>query len=388
MHKNNKNTECCGVKCICDELQKLGYGEQLNWVAIVLFVRNIVTELSILNDSQKKEAQEYLLESLATRDPSSKHFSKIIHGIEKIINQNEKIASLQSELTSYKQYSKALSETISNFAAGSLSAEKDKVSLVTKFSTAALEGLNTVESCDAVILKLRSMVSNMLEHYRDEAQKWEHKARQLEQVVNVDPMLTTVHNRRALDTHLRASIAQARSNGSPLSLIMIDIDNFKKDINDIHGHVVGDDILRTLAKILTMHATEYKLFAARYGGDEFVLVSNFSGEKAMLHANAIRYAVQSYEFRSRVGDKLSDEVIRFTVSVGLAEYKVGWTVEQLLKAADLAMYSVKKGGKNNVSRFSGADDPMERRSLTPSARPARPGRSSAEANNSAQTQAP
>lgn len=132
---------------------------------------------------------------------------------------------------------------------------------------------------------------------------------------------------------------------------MIDVDDFKKTINDVYGHQVGDDVLRTLAKILTAHASKNNFFAARYGGDELVLVCNLTGDEAEHHADAIRYAVQNYEFRTRVGDKISDDIIRFTISVGVAEHHESWTNEELLNAADQAMFRVKNRGKNNVSRF-------------------------------------
>jgi diguanylate cyclase (GGDEF)-like protein len=132
---------------------------------------------------------------------------------------------------------------------------------------------------------------------------------------------------------------------------MIDVDDFKKTINDVHGHQVGDDVLRTLAKILYTHSTNNNSFAARYGGDEFVLVCNLTGDDARFHADAIRYAVQSYEFKPRVGDKLSNDIIRFTVSIGVAEYHGNWTAEEFLNAADKAMYQVKERGKNSVSQF-------------------------------------
>ena len=191
----------------------------------------------------------------------------------------------------------------------------------------------------------------MLKHYKDKANEWEAKAKQLEMIVNVDPLLNTLHNRRALDTYIRKAIDNFKIDNNPLSLFMIDVDDFKINVNDIYGHQIGDDVLRALAKILSLHASKYKFFAARYGGDELVLVGNISIEKALHHADAIRFAVQNYEFRPRIGDKLSKDIIRFTISVGVAEYHGDWTAEDFLNAADKAMYHVKSEGKNNVSQF-------------------------------------
>jgi diguanylate cyclase (GGDEF)-like protein len=241
--------------------------------------------------------------------------------------------------------------SIAAFLSETIASENSKDHLVATFGAEALEAINTKEGVELDIPKLRDLVTNMLEHYRDEAQKWEIKARQLELIVNVDPLLNTIHNRRALDNHLHGQIEKARADEIPLSLLMIDVDDFKKTINDVYGHQVGDDILRTLAKILTSHASKNNFFAARYGGDELVLVCNLTGDEAEHHAEALRYSVQNYEFRSRVGDKVSDEIIRFTISIGIAEYYGSWTAEDLLNAADHAMYHVKDRGKNSISRF-------------------------------------
>lgn len=341
----------CEIIRLCDELQKLGYTEKSNWMAVLLFARNIVAALTILNPNKKKEIQDFVFERLAAKDPSTENFSQIIQGMENLLVHNEKTALWISELTAYREHSDSIAKTITHFVAESLSGEKDKEAYVTNFGAEAIDALNAGEGGELNIPKLRDLITNMLEHYRDEAQKWEQKARQLEQIVNVDPLLNTIHNRRALDNHLQASIEKARSDGAPLSLLMIDVDDFKKTVNDVYGHQVGDDVLRTLAKILTVHAAKYKFFAARYGGDELVLVCNLTGDEAEHHADAVRNAVQTYEFRSRVGDKLSNDVIRFTVSVGVAEYREGWSAEELLNAADQAMYQVKDGGKNNVFRF-------------------------------------
>ena len=348
---NKCHTTNCEIMKLCDDLQRLGYTDKPNWMAALLFARNIVSAISILNSKQKTEIQKLVFDRIAAKDSSSENFYQIIQGLEDLLVHNEKTAPWLSELASYKHYTDLLTKSVSDFVTESISTESAKVELVNSFGVEALETIGTRDGAEVDIPKLRDLVTSMLEHYRDEAVKWEQKSRQLELLVNVDPLLNTLHNRRALDNHLHEQIEKVRADGMPLSLLMVDVDDFKKTINDVYGHQVGDDVLRTLAKILTAHALKNDFFAARYGGDELVLVCNLTGDEAEHHADAIRYAVQNYEFRSRVGDKISDDVIRFTVSIGVAEYHGSWTAEELLNAADQAMYRVKDRGKNSVSRF-------------------------------------
>lgn len=336
---------------LCGDLQRLGYTDKQNWIAVLLFIRNIVQEISILNSHQKAAIQKLVFDRLAAKDSSRENFYQIIYGLEDLLVHNEKTLPWLSELASYRNYTALLTKSVSDFVTESIATESGKDNLVNSFGTEVLETIGTRDRGEVDIPKIRDLVTSMLEHFRDEALKWEQKARRLELLVNVDPMLNTLHNRRALDNHLHDQIAKSRTDGLPLSLLMIDVDDFKKTVNDMYGHQLGDDVLRTLAKILTVHASKNNFFAARYGGDELVLVCNLTGDEAEHHADAIRYAVQNYEFRSRVGDKISDDIIRFTVSIGVAEYHGSWTAEELLNAADKAMYRVKGSGKNSVSRI-------------------------------------
>lgn len=345
------NDTSCGIKKTCEELQKLGYKDSPNWLAIILFARNILKFFSILSISQKNQIQKFILESIAKKDSSEDNYLSIIRGIENSIVHNEKTSSWRSELSAYKHYIEILTKTVSSIVCESISDENEKNHLISTFGKEAMEVIDSKDDLESSISKFQGLITNMLEHYKYEASKWEEKAKSLELIVNVDPLLNTLHNRRALDEHIQKSIDRFNKEGTSLSLLMIDVDDFKKNVNDIYGHQIGDDVLRTLAKILSNHASKYNFFAARYGGDELVVVCNLDMDKARHHADAIRYAVQNYEFRPRVNDKLSKEVIRFTISVGVAEYHGNWTAEEFLNAADQAMYHVKSEGKNNVSQF-------------------------------------
>ena len=223
--------------------------------------------------------------------------------------------------------------------------------MIDRFGENALSLLDHCPEPETVVRELRVLITDMLNYYRDAALAWEGKAKELERLVSVDPLLAPLHNRRALDAYVQKAVETAHASCRPLSLFMVDVDNFKKTINDIYGHQVGDDVLRTLAKIVNSYAVANDWFAARYGGDELVLVCPIDVDEAQFYAEALRLAVQQYEFRPREAGKLIDPPIRFTVSIGVAEYKPGMTGSDLLAAADHAMYQVKGTGKNNVIRY-------------------------------------
>jgi diguanylate cyclase (GGDEF)-like protein len=130
--------------------------------------------------------------------------------------------------------------------------------------------------------------------------------------------------------------------------MMIDVDHFK-NVNDTYGHQAGDDVLRALAGIINTHAIQYAGFAARYGGEDLVVVvQDMDLEQAALKAEALRADVENYDFRIRTNGQLEDTPIRFTVSVGVARLKVGWTAGELIGAADAALYQAKNSGRNRV----------------------------------------
>lgn len=341
----------CEIKNACEELQKLGYKNSSDWMAILLFARNIVKSISSLSVIQKKKLQDVILSRIANKDSSKDNYHQVIQEIETTMADNEAASSWKSELSSYRNYSDILAKQVANFINETISTENGKDQIISKFGKEANEVLNCKGDSVSSITKIHKLISNMLEHYKEEAHKWENKAKQLEMIVNVDPLLNTIHNRRALDQYIEKSIETFKIDSNPLSLLMIDVDDFKINVNDVYGHRIGDDVLRALAKILNVYASNYNFFAARYGGDELVLVGNINIEDALHHADAIRFAVQNYDFMTRTGDKLSKEIVRFTVSVGVAEYHGDWTAEEFLNAADKAMYRVKREGKNNVSSF-------------------------------------
>lgn len=154
--------------------------------------------------------------------------------------------------------------------------------------------------------------------------------------------LTNLPNRQALERHIRREFGLAERYKTPLSFMVIDIDNFKV-INDRYGHLAGDEILRDIAKTLTGNVRNTEL-VFRYGGDEFViLLSNTDLEGARLVAERLRVALDKLDFPQREAGGVIP-----TASIGVAQMKLGEDPESLFKRTDEAMYDAKARGRNRV----------------------------------------
>ena len=162
-----------------------------------------------------------------------------------------------------------------------------------------------------------------------------------------DP-LTGLNNRANLDKTLDREIELARRHGSPLSIIMIDIDRFKV-INDSYGHVVGDYALKTLADSMVTCARDSDI-VFRFGGEEFVIVlSNTDLNGASFLAERVRESVQSLTVR------FDDVDLRITVSIGVATLGNDENQLQLIERADVALYESKSRGRNCVTTSPAAE---------------------------------
>jgi len=156
-------------------------------------------------------------------------------------------------------------------------------------------------------------------------------------MANIDP-LTGVGNRRALNQKIDSVTAIHRRSSSPASLLILDIDYFKK-INDLHGHVMGDQILVEIADHIRRYtrATES---VYRYGGEEFVVIAEQTGlEAAAVLGENLRYSIEQRVFSSG---------IKLTVSIGITELQNGQGRQGWLGDADALLFQAKGKGRNQV----------------------------------------
>ena len=163
------------------------------------------------------------------------------------------------------------------------------------------------------------------------------KNRELE-VLSVTDRLTGLYNRRKLDELLDEELIRCRRYDVQFAVILVDIDHFK-DVNDTHGHAVGDSVLQELAQVMRERTRDADALA-RLGGEEFVVVCR--------HA-ALQGAVESAErMRGAIAAHAFPGVGRVTASFGVAECCDGDTAEGLLQRADAALYRAKAAGRNRV----------------------------------------
>jgi diguanylate cyclase (GGDEF)-like protein len=156
-----------------------------------------------------------------------------------------------------------------------------------------------------------------------------------------DP-LTGTGNRIAMDQTLQREIDMARRHMQPLSLLMLDIDHFKR-INDTHGHSAGDDVLKAVATSIKNQLRNVDM-VFRFGGEEFlILLSNTSREAAAMIGERLRYAAQAEEYSA------DGTLIELTVSLGCSTLLPGESADSLLRRADSALYVAKREGRNRLA---------------------------------------
>jgi diguanylate cyclase (GGDEF)-like protein len=180
------------------------------------------------------------------------------------------------------------------------------------------------------------------------ASQLEAQNRELKQKAERDA-LTGIANRGRFNDYLCQQFEHATRQPQPLSMILIDADRFKS-VNDQHGHIVGDEVLTAIARTLAETAPENAL-VARYGGEEFALVlPNLDRKNAAQLAEQLRLAVQAVRIELDSGQTLA-----VTISLGVATYdgvRFYTAPQQLIKAADQAVYAAKAAGRNCVRVFA------------------------------------
>jgi diguanylate cyclase (GGDEF)-like protein len=156
-------------------------------------------------------------------------------------------------------------------------------------------------------------------------------------MANIDP-LTSAGNRRALNQKLDSVRAILRRNNAPGSLLILDVDHFKR-INDAYGHIAGDQVLVDIAD-LVRSATRATESLYRYGGEEFVVVAELTGLEA-----ATKLAEN---LREKIERRVLSAGIKLTVSIGVAELQRGEERETWLGRADAVLFQAKGQGRNRV----------------------------------------
>jgi diguanylate cyclase len=183
-----------------------------------------------------------------------------------------------------------------------------------------------------------------------QAQKLEETLAQVQSMATTD-MLTGLLNRRQMEEVLEAEMGLAQRQGHELCVAMIDLDHFKR-VNDVHGHRMGDEVLRRFAELLKREVRQVDR-AGRWGGEEFLLL--------MPHAALPQARLALERIRKRLSDlpMRDNDTLRVTLSAGVAQWLPGEGLDHWLERADQAMYDAKHSGRNRVLTAS-PEQPLAR----------------------------
>jgi diguanylate cyclase (GGDEF)-like protein len=208
-----------------------------------------------------------------------------------------------------------------------------------------LMGVLSVGSTDKV-MRLDDVERELMIAFASTAAIALHNARLYRRIEEqaIEDGLTGLYNHRYFVERLSAEIARSKRYDEPLALLMIDVDDFKR-FNDRYGHLTGDDALRAVSAVLRGEMRRGVDVASRYGGDEFAVILPHAAESALDVAERVRRRIAAATFAGPDGSELGG----VDVSVGVATFPGPHAAaDDLIRAADEALYEAKANGKNRV----------------------------------------
>jgi len=205
------------------------------------------------------------------------------------------------------------------------------------------ETVTKVASETRVIAKQNDRLQTQLAQTNEQLSEMRFNLDAVHRESQIDP-LTEVGNRKFFGVELARAMGEATDSGAPLTLLVIDIDHFKK-FNDSHGHIIGDQVLRLVARTLVENLKGRDVIA-RYGGEEFViLLPQTKVVDAEKVANQLRSNLGTKQIRRRSTNETLGVV---TISIGATEYCPEEDAESFIARADHALYQAKQTGRNKV----------------------------------------
>lgn len=330
--------QCLGE--LCGNLDKMGVPSDPKWRALILYMRGL-QDFDTLDNSQKAELQQMVLEVLHRRDFSDESFRILVQQKEQVLARPW-VQKLEQALAE-------ANEVVAEFEA----AARRRVGEVRGLEHSTVSILQSGQSLERAVEEIRQAFSRTLKLLEEDNRRL--------LALSATDDLTSLPNRRAFDSFLDACMAQALDDGSPLALFFLDIDHFKR-FNDTYGHVVGDQALRSVATVLRGFCShlsrdrDVRSLAARFGGEEFsVVLPGVRLDAALDAAEDLRRRMDSYNFvvRDEHG-KILESDVRITVSIGVAELHESCPevdAEGLMRCADRALYEAKAAGRNRVRDY-------------------------------------
>lgn len=275
-------------------------------------------------------ANSYLYQKYIAVDPGRKAVDESAADAQKLMAEVMRVVNeFKTETTSYNQ-------NVDGY--------------LSKVSVDAAEGdvKNVLRDLIAATTELRDSGVSLNKKLEESQKEVESLRKNLEKVTieSQRDFLTGVYNRKALDRMMDEQIAQALEEKTELCLLMIDVDHFKQ-FNDRFGHLLGDEVLKIVARVL-VEMVKGKDIVARFGGEEFsVLLPSTPLKGGMIVAEAIRSAIASRELKRKDTGKVFAQI---SVSIGVSALRSGDSAPAFIKRADDALYMSKKTGRNRVTQ--------------------------------------
>lgn len=361
----------------CEVLLKAGIPKDLNWLCLMNFLRTLEKDENY-NAEQKRRFHALLQDIIKKADFSESNYNEVQFKVEAIrhLQCKEREDYLKEKLTeaenNFQDLKSILGTVLKNYTTiASLASQltHEKVEDIEQLKDVTVHALERDEDRYKIIADVVELTNKMVIKMKEEIEDWKTKAKEteiwkqkafeMERLATTDA-LTNLYNRRAFDLHIEAMVKAMLGKETYLSILMIDIDHFKK-FNDTYGHDVGDEVLKMVASIIKKNANKEGDFAARYGGEEMVLLCEATAiEEARLLAERIRSDIENYRFIIK-GDTPKETTV--TVSIGVSEIDccksksyltdgdVSPLVHQFIQSADRALYYAKKTGRNRVCVF-------------------------------------
>ena len=335
-----------GLEMVQKILERFGAAGDADWMAVVLFARNLVAAMDLFTESQKAALQAGVFEQMSQKPLDHRRLHRVIDSIQNFLLENSKVADLRDQLKAEREASNALYTEVSRVLHDIQASSQNRQTSIQRMGANTEELIVSEGSKADVVRQFRGMITDMVTEAREEARSWEDRAHQMERTANFDPLLKELNCRRALDVQLGLLVERANREDRPLSLMFLDVDHFKS-VNDTFGHVVGDGVLRVLASIVTAHAKQFGGYAARFGGEELVvLCDGLTEAQALARAESLRLDVAKCPFVPQCEAPSLTEPLCITISIGVAQLQPGQAPGDLVLAADQAMYAAKTGGRN------------------------------------------